>query len=132
MQGPKWLVTSVSSRLCAWVFDLASEALAKRACCNSCGGRVLTPVTRIVAETRSVQYWCAGCSGFRLYRVEAGDYASLFFCTDGIQRVPSHEKETLRGANAADDWDFLLEQQSDAGSQGRTPSPLSSCNAQTA
>ena len=41
VQGPKWLVTSVSSRLCAWEFDLASEALAKRACCTSCRGILL-------------------------------------------------------------------------------------------
>ena len=65
------LVTSVSSRLCAWEFDLASEALAKRACCTSCGGRVLTPVTRKDAEKRSVPYWCSGCAGLRLYRVVA-------------------------------------------------------------
>ena len=50
VQGPKWLVTSVSSRLCAWEFGLASEALAKRACCTSCRGRVLTPVSRIEEE----------------------------------------------------------------------------------
>ena len=70
---------------------------------TSCGGRVLTPITRIVAENRSVQYWCAGCAGFRLYRVDAAEYASLFYCTDGIPRVPSHAKETLRGATKAED-----------------------------
>ena len=57
VQGPKRLVTSVSSRLCAWESDLASEAVAKRACCTSCGGRVLTPVTRIAADNHSVLYW---------------------------------------------------------------------------
>jgi hypothetical protein len=35
VQGPKRLVTSSSSRLCAWEFDLANEALAKRACCTT-------------------------------------------------------------------------------------------------
>ncbi len=60
VQGPKRQVTSINSRLCAWEFFLANEALAKRACCTRCGGRALTPVTRIEAENRSVQYWCAG------------------------------------------------------------------------
>jgi len=111
VQGPKRLVTSSSSRLCAWEFDLANEALAKRACCTRCGGRALTPVTRIEAENRSVQYWCAGCASFRSYRVSVEEYASLFFCTDGIPRAPLHGEESLRGAITADDWDFLLEKQ---------------------
>jgi hypothetical protein len=75
VQGQKRLVTSVSSRLCAWEFDLANEALAKRACCTRCVGRAVTPVTRIEAEKRSVQYWCAGCAGFRSYRVSVEEYA---------------------------------------------------------
>ncbi len=63
VQGQKRLVTRVSSRLCAWEFDLASEALAERACCTRCGGRAFTLVTIIEAEKRLVQYWCAGCAG---------------------------------------------------------------------
>jgi hypothetical protein len=68
VKGPKRLVTSVGSRLCAWEFDLASEALAKRACCTSCGDRALTPVSVAQAENHSVQFWCAGCTGLRLYK----------------------------------------------------------------
>jgi hypothetical protein len=111
VQGPKQLVTSVSSRFCAWEFDLANEALAKRACCTKCGGRALNPVTRIEAEKRLVQYWCAGCAGFRSYRVSVEEYAYIFFCTDGIHRAPLHGEESLRGAITGDDWHFLLEQQ---------------------
>ncbi len=105
--GPKLLVTSVSSRLCVWEFDLANEALAKRACCTRCGGRAITLVTRIEAQKRSVQYWCAGCAGFRSYRVSVEEYASIFYCTDGIPRATPHGEESLRCAITADDWHFF-------------------------
>ncbi len=55
VQGPKRLVTSVSSQLCAWEFDLTNEALAKQKCCTRCGRRVFTPVSRIKAENHLVQ-----------------------------------------------------------------------------
>lgn len=71
-----------------------------------------------------MQYWCAGCAGFRLYRVDADEYASLFFCTDGIPRVPSHAEETLRGAITAEDWDFLLEQQPGGRAPGQDTLPV--------
>ncbi len=37
---------------------------------------------------------------FRLYRVSVEEYASFFFCTDGIPRAPPpHGEESLRGAS---------------------------------
>jgi hypothetical protein len=131
VQGQKWLVTSVSSRLCAWEFDLANEALAKRACCTRCGGRALTQVTRIEAEKRSVQYWCAGCAGFRSYRVSVEEYASIFSCTDGIPRAPMGWKVCWAPSQQTI-GNSCLSRNRDVGPQGRTCCPLSYCDAQAA
>ncbi len=58
-----------------------------------------------------MQYLCAGCAGFRSYRVSVEEYASLVFCTDCIPRALPHGEESLLVAITADDWQFLLEKQ---------------------
>jgi hypothetical protein len=50
--------------------------------------------------------------------VDEADYAGLPFCPDGIPRVPSSARETLRGVITADDFEYALGQLPKNRSQG--------------
>ena len=102
------LVSSVTDRLAAWEHSLASEALAKTSRCSRCQQRTLTPVSRIVGDSRTVVHWCNQCSAFAEPRVSAQDYEGMPFNTDGIPRVPPLSEASLRGRISPEDFDYVL------------------------